>query len=220
MAAASSATSPQTGSPRLPAVAEGHREDVELTSRMRAGDERALDVFAERYVPALYRFAAARLRGDRELTRDLVQSTLAKALSRLGTYRGEASLLTWLCACCRNEVLMHLRRGRAAPQLVDLDAAELTQGEPPGGDAEGALLRRERATLVHVTLDALPERYARVLEWKYLERLPVETIAARLGLGLKAAESLLGRAREAFRTTYEDLGREDAASGRGEDRRR
>jgi DNA-directed RNA polymerase specialized sigma24 family protein len=43
------------------------------------------------------------------------------------------------------------------------------------------------------------------LEWKYLDRVPVEEIATRLGLGAKAAESLLTRARQAFRTSYESL---------------
>lgn len=215
-----STSSRQPAARRPPAVPESHGEDIELVSRMLAGDERALESFGERYTPALYRFAAARLPGDRDVTRDLVQTTLTKALSRLGSYRGEAALLTWLCACCRNEILMHLRRRRGAPPVVGLDGAEVVAADQPGHDAEGVLLELERATLVHVALDALPERYGSVLEWKYLDRLPVETIAARLGLRLKAAESLLGRARQAFRSTYEDLARGAAGRGGGEDRSR
>jgi RNA polymerase sigma-70 factor (ECF subfamily) len=182
-----------------------HSDDLELVERMLGGDEEALESFAERFSAALYRFAASRLGGDRELARDVVQTTLTKALAHLDGYRGEAALLTWLCACCRNEILMHLRRQRGAPAVVELAAADVLPDDREAG-AEAALLGREQAARVHVVLDALPARYASALEWKYLERLPVEAVALRLGLGLKAAESLLGRARRAFRTTFEELG--------------
>lgn len=52
------------------------------------------------------------------------------------------------------------------------------------------------ARLVHV---------AHILEWKYLEGLPVSAIAARLKTTPKAAESLLTRAREAFRAGFAAL---------------
>jgi DNA-directed RNA polymerase specialized sigma24 family protein len=56
-----------------------------------------------------------------------------------------------------------------------------------------------------MALDLLPPHYSQALEWKYLERLPVLEIAARMGVQAKAAESLLTRARQAFRTSYQSL---------------
>lgn len=185
-----------------------HSEDLALVERMLGGDEAAFTAFGERYVPAVYRFALARLEGDRDTTRDMVQTAMTKALARLDSYRGEAALLTWLCACCRNEILMHFRSRRGAPAEVELDdelvPAVGFRGERPA-DPEAALLRREAANLVHMALDLLPRHYAQALEWKYLERLPVEEIAARMKLWPKAAESLLTRARQAFRTTYQSV---------------
>jgi len=181
-----------------------HDEDRLLVARMLAGDGEAVESFGERYGAALYRFAASRLGGDRDLVRDIVQTTLTKALARLDSYRGEAALLTWLCSCCRNEILMHRRRA-ARTTAVEPAVLEAVPDPARDVDAEGVLLERERAERVHLTLEALPERYARALEWKYVDHLSVETIAARLGLGLKAAESLLGRARRSFRDTFEDL---------------
>lgn len=183
-------------------------DDRELVERMLGGDGEAFEAFAEHYAPAVYRFARSRLHGDRELTREIAQTAMCKALAKLDTYRGDASLLTWLCACCRNEILMHLRSRKAAP--VEM---ELTEGAEPAaglraqdpGSPEAAALRRETAERVHMTLDVLPGHYARALEWKYVERLPVREIAERLRLGPKAAESLLTRARQAFRDGYEGL---------------
>jgi RNA polymerase sigma-70 factor (ECF subfamily) len=182
-----------------------HTGDLELVERMLAGDDEAFTAFGDRYVPALYRFALGRLAGDRELTRDTVQTAMTKALSKLDTYRGEASLLTWLCACCRNEILMHHRSRRSRPAEVELDdrteaAAELPSNRPQ--NPEAVLLSKERARLVHMALDLLAPRYAQALEWKYVERLSVQEIAARMEVGLKAADSLLTRARQAFKESY------------------
>ena len=51
----------------------------------------------------------------------------------------------------------------------------------------------------------MPDHYAQVLEWKYIDGYPVKAIAERLGVSDKAAESLLTRAREAFRTAITDI---------------
>ncbi len=53
-----------------------------------------------------------------------------------------------------------------------------------------------------MTLDALPRAYGDALEWKYVHGHSVREIAARLNLGEKAAESLLTRARQAFRDGF------------------
>ena len=193
---------------KRPGPVADHSEDLQLVERMLAGEKAAFEAFAERSFKALYRFAAARLHGDLDLTRDIVQTAVTKALAKLDTYRGEASLLTWLCACCRNEILMHFRRRQAAPAENELEQQWGTGagfGPQPPHDPEGALLKQEGAHLVHMALDSLPDHYARALEWKYLDRLSVEEIASRLGLRSKAAESLLSRARQAFRTSYEGL---------------
>jgi RNA polymerase sigma-70 factor, ECF subfamily len=185
-----------------------HAEDLQLVERMLAGDERAFTAFGDRYFQPLYRFTLCRLGGDRERTRDIVQTAITKALGKLATYRGDAALLTWLCACCRNEILMVFRSRRSAPAEVELgDEVVPAEGFAAGGrrDPEATLLRAESGHLVHMTLDLLPAHYARALEWKYVDGLSVEEIAGRLGVRAKAAESLLTRAREAFRDSYSSV---------------
>ena len=59
--------------------------------------------------------------------------------------------------------------------------------------------RRDVRRLVQATIDALPTRYGDVLEWKYIDGLSVREIGSQLDVGPKAAESLLTRARNAFR---------------------
>jgi RNA polymerase sigma-70 factor (ECF subfamily) len=59
--------------------------------------------------------------------------------------------------------------------------------------------------MVQATLDALPARYGDVLEWKYVHGLSMQEIAERLGMTPKAIESLLTRARAAFREAFKTL---------------
>ena len=180
-------------------------DDRVLAARMRDGDDRAFNELVERYSSPLYRFSLARLDGNQDLALDTVQTAMAKAIARIDTYRGDSSLLTWLCACCRNEILMHHRRARSAPREVELaDGTQPAAGSPTRSepDPESKLLRLETSRLVHMTLDLLPPRYAQALEWKYVDQLSVDEIAARLAVRPKAAESLLTRARNAFREGY------------------
>ncbi|MCP3961413.1 MAG: RNA polymerase sigma factor [bacterium] len=185
--------------------------DRVLVKRMLRGDEAAFEEFFEDHFPGLYRFALARLENP-DLARDIVQNSICKAIAHLGTYRGEAPLSAWLYTICRYEISGHYRQTRRAPRPVDLveEAPEVRSAlESLSTGLEGpdeALRRKEVARLVHVTLDHLPPRYGQALEWKYLDGLPVKEIASRLGLGLKAAESVLTRARKAFRDGFSSFG--------------
>ena len=180
-----------------------------LVRLMIAGDERAFEEFSDTYLPALFRFALNRLGGDRELTREMVQSTVCKAIAKLASFRGEAALMTWLCACCRTEIATHYRGEMRAPRQVELVdelvvyETTLSQAHPFG--PEETFERKEDAELVHLALDQLPSHYGKALEWKYLDNLSVKEIAKRLSLGPKAAESLLTRARQSFRDRYGSL---------------
>jgi RNA polymerase sigma-70 factor (ECF subfamily) len=190
-------------------VEDGRMDERKLVRGMLAGNERAFEEFSDAYSPALYRFASSRLNHDRELTCDIVQTTMVKAISKLTTFRGEAALMTWLCACCKSEIAAHFRRGQRRSAEVewtdDLEPSASPLNRTPPEGPEDSLLRDEVAGLVHAALDLLPPRYGQVLEWKYIDNLPVKEIADRMKLRMKAAESLLTRARSSFRETFARL---------------
>lgn len=181
-------------------------DEQSLVTRMRSGDEEAYEVFSQHYIPAVYRFAIARLDGDAQLANDIVQSTLCKVVTKLGTYRGDGPLLGWLCACCRNEIAMHFR---GIPREVGFEGDGVDSSAlpaPQSGQPDALLLSAETSELVHLVLDILPERQAQVLGWKYVDGVSVREISLRCGLSEKATESLLTRARVAFREVWASLG--------------
>jgi RNA polymerase sigma-70 factor (ECF subfamily) len=179
-----------------------------LVARLLRGDEDAFAEFFESSFPALFRFALPRTGGDADLAEELVQTTLMRAVRKLSTYRGEAALLTWLTTICRREIATHYETRKRVPPMVDL-SEELPEVraalESVAGDVtpESALRHREVARLVQLVLDRLPARYGDALEWKYIDGLTVAEIAERLRIAPKAAESVLTRARIAFRDAFQ-----------------
>src|SRR5688572_27547507 len=181
--------------------------DRALANRILGGDEAAFRDLFDRFFPRLYRFALARLPGDPDAARDVVQQTFCRAFERLDTYRGEAALYTWFCQICRNAIADHFRRsgsgaGRVALLEDEPNARAILESlaAPAADEPESGAVREQLCRIVAATLDALPGHYGEALEWKYIDGLSVREIAERLDLGEKAAESLLTRARDSFRT--------------------
>lgn len=167
------------------------------------GDERALRQFMDDYFPRLYRYAWHRLDNAADVD-DVVQATLSQAARRLETYRGEATLLTWLVQICRHEISRSLERASRSDMMVpflndEYLRAVVEQVADEGLSPEMEASRREVICLVQFALDQLPERYARALELKYVLGYGSREIARELGSTDEAAQSLLARARRAFR---------------------
>jgi RNA polymerase sigma-70 factor (ECF subfamily) len=180
--------------------------DRELVRRMLGGDEGAFDEFFADYFPRLFRFAVLRLR-DPDAAEDIVQTSLIAAVRHLRSWRGEASLFTWLCTICRREIAAWQKRTsrRVIVSIADDDPSLRAALDSIGAAAEApdaGLARADTGRIVQLALDHLPPRYSRALEWKYLEELSVDDIAGRLQCTPKAAESLLTRARDAFRDAF------------------
>jgi RNA polymerase sigma-70 factor, ECF subfamily len=178
--------------------------DRQLVQALLAGDPAAFEAYFHGYYPRLFRFALRRT-GRPALAEEFAQDAIAKGLTLLSDYRGEASLLTWLAAICRSEIAMARRRnphqGTSQPFLEDLPEirAALELLARPDLEPQAVAQQQELRLLVQAVLDFLPSGYGDVLEWKYVDGLTVVEMAQRLGRSEKATESMLSRARAAFR---------------------
>ncbi len=187
-------------------------EDKKLVKQLLAGSERAFDQFFDENFARLYRFALTRLSDDPDAAREVAQLTLTKAIRKLGTYRAESALYTWLCAICRNETSDWLaRQGRYREHIVltedlpEVRAAVESFQVPEQMTPERHYRRVEMLRLIQVALDNLPAKYGDVLEWKYIEGHSIREISARMNIGAEATQSLLARARRAFADVYSSM---------------
>jgi len=187
------------------------REDRDLARRVAAGDRKAFDAFFREYFPRLYRFTLTRAGSDESLAEEIVQRTMVIAMRKIGNYRGEAMLFTWLCQVCRNEMAaVYRQRGIEAERQVPLEdnpavQAALESLSIEGETPESQHSSDELARFVRVTLEYLPAKYATALEMKYIQGCSVEEIGAALEISGKAAESVLTRARTAFKEGFRSL---------------
>lgn len=169
-----------------------------LRDAVAAGDEAAWRAWYEAEYAPLEAYVLWRCGGARDLADDVLQDTWLTAVRRVRRFDPTAgSFHGWLCGIAANVLRNHLRsrRRRAGRQ------------EPLHGEAEkedSAAGDRERPERIAAALADLPERYESVLRMKYLDRRSVAEIAAQTGETEKAVESLLGRARAAFREAYGD----------------
>lgn len=192
--------------------------DGQLVERLLRGDRRAFEHFFNEYYPKLYRFVKRRMPQDATAAEDIAQGTLCRALESLRSYRGEAALFTWLCTLCRREMSARWDETRAwssAPRLAEDDPAIRAALESllarEHWDPLFAADREQVRSSILTTLDYLPAPYGDILEWKYLRDMSMGEIAHRLGRSPKAVESLLTRARDAFRETFSLLSGGQAA---------
>jgi RNA polymerase sigma-70 factor (ECF subfamily) len=195
-------------------------EDRRLVKRLLAHDRQAFNTFFDGYFPRLYRFARTRLGEDPDVTKEIVHVTLSKAIRKLSSYRGEAAVFTWLCTICRNEINDHMERVARdrkhvvlTEDLPDVRAAVDALTAPAADEPEHHFRRVETARLIQVALDRLPAHYGDALEWKYMYGFSVEEIAAKLGVGVDAAQSILARAKRAFHDVYGALTQDLVGAG-------
>ena len=174
------------------------RRERGLRSAVLAGDERAWQAWYEEHFADLYGYVLWRCAGLRDQADEVVQETWLTAVRRIRSFDpAQGPFGGWLRGIAahllRNHFRKEFRRATRQQTLDDLDA-------PSTGDAE--LQRQEQAERVARALIALPERYEAVLRAKYLEGYSVVEIAEASGETPKAIESLLTRARQAFREIY------------------
>lgn len=181
----------------------GDRVGIELRRRaaVLAGDERAWREWYDATYDDLRAYAHWRCAGLHQLADEVVQDTWLTAVRRARDFDPhKGSFQSWLFGIAANVIREQLRVAMTARRRVVALMGEATA--PTGPDPE------ERAVRIATTLAALPPRQEQVLRSKYLEQMSVLEIAEAWGETPKAVESLLTRARQAFRDAY-DAGESD-----------
>lgn len=137
--------------PSLPSSRAGLQEDAGFLAR----------VFAEQQGP-LTRYAA-RLLGDADRARDVVQDTFIKLMAQpAGAVNGHT--VEWLFTVCRHRALDVLRKEGRMRRFEDGQVERVTAGDPrPGRELEEA----ERHETVLRLIDRLPPNQQEVVRLKF-----------------------------------------------------
>jgi len=177
------------------------REEM-LRRAVLAGDENAWRVWCLEVFDELDRFIIWRCGGRRNEADDIVQETWLTAVRQIRSFQPrQGSFLSWLRGIAANVRRNQLRNARRMSQRVSTTDGKLCDA----AQAEKDPVDRERNKQIAAALDGLLERQESVLRAKYFDELSVADIAAAWNESPKAIESLLSRARDAFRERFERL---------------
>jgi RNA polymerase sigma-70 factor (ECF subfamily) len=147
-------------------------------------------------LPRVYRYLLTRC-GDQELAEEVTQEAFVEAIRSRRKFRGNSDPVTWVIAIGRNRLVDHIRHDRrsATRHLRLVDSRR---------DLESSAWRTsdEREAIDQALATLLPDQRL-ALTLRYLDQLPVREIASLLHRSESASESVLSRAREAFRLAYE-----------------
>ena len=171
------------------------------------GDAASIARLASECVEPLYRFCFYRVGRRRDLSEEVVQETLVRAIRDLAKYephRAGDDIFPWLTGLARNEIQRALRREQNAASLqalwerMDDELRGLYARLEAEPFSDEVLAREETREMVNATMSQLPPKYREALEAKYVAGKSVRDMAAMLAVTEKAVESQLGRARQVF----------------------
>jgi RNA polymerase sigma factor (sigma-70 family) len=185
-------------------------DDNALVELVRRGDRQAFRYIMKRSNQRLFRVARGVMNDDAE-AEDVVQEAYVNAYEKLATFRGDATLLTWLTRVVLNEAYGRLRQRRRTVDVEQIETAQLDTGRviafPSRSTAEdpaAAAARGQIRQLVEHAIDELPEAFRIVFVMRELEDCTVAETAYALGLRAETVKTRLHRARRLLRAALQD----------------
>jgi len=141
---------------------------------------------------------------------DVTQTTLLRIAERIGDFRGDARLSTWIFRITENQALMMMRanRRRAARWVVEANLEALADDPDPHTHepaADTLFCRARRNARVRDVLEDLPRSQRKILLAHYEDGLELAEIARRTGASATTIRSRIHRARANLRTRIEAL---------------
>jgi len=183
-------------------------EDALLTALWQ-GSEEAYEILIQRYTQPVYNLVC-RLMDDPSEASDVVQNVFLKVFRKVGSFRGNSSLKTWIYRIAVNEAYNHHRWfSRHHRQEVTLETEDCSPdcaqilADPARSPFQQAA-DRETHMLVEAALEKLNPKFRAAVVLRDIEDLSYEEIAAVLEISLGTVKSRILRGREALRKILEE----------------
>lgn len=187
----------------------GSMAEEDLVAHARNGARGAFAAIIQRYNQRLFRLARGIVSDDTE-AEDVVQESYCRGFAALSSFRGDASLLTWLSRIAINEARGRLRRRRHTVELSEIEIAQVNNSlvipfkpdqslRNPESDAARAQIR----ALIERAVDDLPDGFRLVFILRDVQECSIEETAELLGLKPETVKTRLHRARHQLRSALE-----------------
>ena len=176
--------------------------DEALMDRIRRGDHGAFAILVRRHTNMFFA-AAYRMCGDRTESEDVVQEAFLKLWTKPGAWDPAKGVkfTTWFYRVVTNLAIDRNRRER------HYEGSAAMENAPDRADrADQALETQEENEILERAIASLPDRQKTALNLCFYEGLSNKEAADILGIGVKALESLLMRAKAGLKEVFEREG--------------
>jgi RNA polymerase sigma-70 factor, ECF subfamily len=166
---------------------------MDLVARCRAGEVEAFETLYREHASRLYTLAC-RMAGSREDGEDLLQEIFLQAYRKLGSFKGDSSIGTWLYRLALNHCLDYVRSRRAKMNKLTETLDAETSFEPTARrDTPIARMDLERA------VERLPEGCREAFVLHDVEGFDHKEVADLLGIAEGTSKSQVFKARMKLR---------------------
>jgi RNA polymerase sigma-70 factor (ECF subfamily) len=192
------------------------KSDISLLARLQSGDEQALSDLSDTYGSKIYQLAFRYLR-NKEDAEEVTQDVLFKVYRKVGEFRGDAALSSWIYRITFNAAMSRLRTAQyQRAQAEDRREAAIdtdTMGEPARpvdvADwtdlADERVLRSQLRQRVFRAILALPAIYRAPVMLRDIQGMSTEEASAMLKVKDQTLKSRLHRGRLILRKQLADF---------------
>lgn len=184
--------------------------EAELVAHAREGHQHAFRLIMQRSNQRLFRIARGVVQDDAE-AEDVLQEAYTRAFEHLDTFRGEASLFTWLASVTLNEARGRLRKRRRNVAVDEIEAAQqsgaqivMLNSASVAENPESSATRSQMRLLIEHAVDELPEPFRIVFIMREMEECTTEETAAHLSIRPETVKTRLHRARRLLRKSLSE----------------
>jgi RNA polymerase sigma-70 factor, ECF subfamily len=182
-------------------------QDRQLIARLQAGDDTAVQDLADRYRSRIYQLALRHMK-NREDAEEVVQDVLMKVYRKVGAFRGDAALSSWIYRITFNTAMSRLRTSRlaraadqereralAADRIAHPEVRSPRQPADWSRMPDESLLRLQLREAVTAAIEDLPEIYREPVVLRDIQGLSTEEASSRLRVKDQTLKSRLHRGR-------------------------
>lgn len=188
----------------------------DLLTRLQSGDEQALADLAEAYSSKIYQLAFRYLR-NKEDAEEVTQDVLFKVYRKVGEFRGDAALSSWIYRITFNAAMSRLRTAQYQRTQAE-DRRESSTDTESGGTpartpdvadwtdlADERVLRSQLRERVYRAILALPAIYRAPVMLRDIQGMSTEEASAMLKVKDQTLKSRLHRGRLILRKQLADF---------------
>lgn len=150
--------------------------DADLLPALREGDRRAFDQLIRRHQRGVWRVVQRYLKNEAD-TADVVQQAFVRALRALASFRGAASLRSWLYRIAINCALSWIRDHKREVPTEPNDLGDDERAAVAEGSVVTQLESRDRGEALRAAVAKLPPKQKLVLELRVFDDLSFREVA-------------------------------------------